>query len=100
MAFLAVLWGCPSLCRVLGVPLGEPRSRKKCTWEEGGPMSSGGQSVRLHTPRPPNVTLLRALWSLLDGIWGLSKGSWGVLVLIPISFCGMFNTVAIRNTGP
>ena len=30
-------------------------------------------------PRPPNVPLLRALWSLLDGIWGLLKGSWGVL---------------------
>ena len=26
---------------------------------------------------PPNVALLRALWSLLDGIWGLLKGSWG-----------------------
>ena len=30
--------------------------------------------------RPPNVPLLRALWSLLDGIWGLLEGSWGVLV--------------------
>ena len=30
--------------------------------------------------RPPNVPLLRALWSLLDGIWGVLKGSWGVLV--------------------
>ena len=30
--------------------------------------------------RPPNVALLRALWSLLDGIWGSLKGSWGVLV--------------------
>ena len=28
-------------------------------------------------PRPPNVPLLRALWSLLDGIWGLLKGSLG-----------------------
>ena len=25
----------------------------------------------------PNVSELRALWSLLDGIWGLLKGSWG-----------------------
>ena len=24
---------------------------------------------------PPNVPLLRALWSLLDGIWGSLKGS-------------------------
>ena len=32
-------------------------------------------------PRPPNASLVRALWSLLDGIWGLLKGSWGVLVL-------------------
>ena len=30
-------------------------------------------------PRPPNVPLLRALWSASDGIWGVSKGSWGVL---------------------
>ena len=26
---------------------------------------------------PPNVALLRALWSLLVGIWGILKGSWG-----------------------
>ena len=25
-------------------------------------------------PRPPNVPLLRAIWSLLDGIWGSLKG--------------------------
>ena len=30
-------------------------------------------------PRPPNVALFRALWSLIDGIWGIFKGSWGVL---------------------
>ena len=35
-------------------------------------------------PRPPNVTLLRALWSLLDGIWGVLKGTWGVLVDISV----------------
>ena len=34
-------------------------------------------------PRPPNVPLLRALWSLLDGILGSSKGSWRSL---PLSF--------------
>ena len=28
---------------------------------------------------PPNVPLLRALWSLLDCIWGVVEGSWGVL---------------------
>ena len=33
----------------------------------------------LLNPRPPNVPLFRALWSLLDGIWGSLKGSWGVL---------------------
>ena len=32
-----------------------------------------------YIPRPPNVPLLRALWSLVDGICGVSKGSWGVL---------------------
>ena len=40
---------------------------------------SGRLSIFL-LPRPPNVHLLRALWSALDGIWGLLKGSWGVLV--------------------
>ena len=30
-------------------------------------------------PRPPNVPLLRTIWSLLDGIWGSLKGSWGLL---------------------
>ena len=29
---------------------------------------------------PPDVPLLRALWSLLVGIWDRLKGSWGVLV--------------------
>ena len=28
-------------------------------------------------PTPPNVPLLRGLWSLLDGICGVLKGSWG-----------------------
>ena len=36
--------------------------------------------LRCLIPRPPNVPLLRALWSLLVGIWGILKGSWGVLV--------------------
>ena len=36
------------------------------------------------SPRPPNVPLLRAIWSLLDGIWGLLKGSWGVLAEIKV----------------
>ena len=31
-------------------------------------------------PAPPNVCLLRALWSPLDGIWGVFEGSWEVLV--------------------
>ena len=35
---------------------------------------------------PPNVALLRALWSLLDGNWGVLKGSWGVLV-VGICWC-------------
>ena len=40
--------------------------------------------VDVEVPRPPNVPLLRALWSLLDGIWGLLKGSWGVLVDVEV----------------
>ena len=35
-------------------------------------------------PRPPNVPLLGALWSLLVGIWGILKGSWGVLDMVSI----------------
>ena len=35
-----------------------------------------------HLPRPPNVALFRALWSLLVGIWGILKGSWGMLDLL------------------
>ena len=37
----------------------------------------------LHKSRPPNVPLLRALWSLLVGIWAILRGSWGVLVVVP-----------------
>ena len=40
-------------------------------------------------PRPPNVPLLKALWSLLDGIWGVLKGSWGVLVAIVLRGRGL-----------
>ena len=29
-------------------------------------------------PAPPNVPLLRALWSLSVGIYGILNGSWGV----------------------
>ena len=36
-------------------------------------------SIRSRAPRPPNVPLLRAFWSLLDDIWSISKASWGVL---------------------
>ena len=32
-----------------------------------------------HNPRPPNVPLLRGLWSLVVRIWDILKGSWGVL---------------------
>ena len=40
-------------------------------------------------PRPPNVPLLRALWSLLDGIWGVLKGSRGLLVYdVFVYVCG------------
>ena len=38
---------------------------------------------RPYIPRPPNVALLRALWSLLVGIWDLLKGSWGMWCLGP-----------------
>ena len=33
-------------------------------------------------PRPPNVPLSRALWSLSDGLWGVLKESWGVRVCV------------------
>ena len=37
-------------------------------------MSIAGQH-----PRPPNVPLLRASWSLLDGVRGVVKGIWAML---------------------
>ena len=37
----------------------------------------GGSLDGCQVPRPSNVPLLRALWSLLVGIWGILKGSWG-----------------------
>ena len=56
---------------------------------EGG---SGRCNPRNHVkqctlvPRPPNVPLLRALWSLLVGIWCILKGSWGVLVFSSVYY--------------
>ena len=50
--------------------------------------------VYIYIPTPPNVPLLRALWSLLDGIWGVLKGSWGVLVDIILLYdCIYINIV-------
>ena len=54
-------------------------------------VQQGKVSDAFHTPGapislnldPPNVPLLRALWSLLDGIWGVLEG-WGVLEVSPI----------------
>ena len=51
-------------------------SRLLSIWARGTARNSWSE----YMPRPPNVPLLRALWSLLDGIWGILKGSWGVLV--------------------
>ena len=48
---------------------------------------SGSNPKARPKPRPPNVPLLRARWSLLDFIWGLLKGSWGVLEIgVPYIF--------------
>ena len=45
-----------------------------------------GASIVTKNPTPPNVALLRALWSPVGGIWGLLKGSWGVLdIAVPHS---------------
>ena len=43
-----------------------------------GPLRGGTIPKAAYGPRPPNVPLLRALWSLLDGIRGSLKASWGV----------------------
>ena len=45
-----------------------------------GILTGGVEPKHGYLPGPPNVPLLKALWSLLDGIWGSLKGSWGVLV--------------------
>ena len=52
----------------------------------GGPLVADSYSQRVQVENnrrfrhPPNVPLLRSLWSLLDGIWGSSKSRLGVLV--------------------
>ena len=45
--------------------------------------------LKQRIPRPPNVPLLMAFWSLVDGIWGVLQGSWGVLV------CSIYDTCSI-----
>ena len=62
-------------CKPPSVELSADPSGSKC---------QHGSFFDIQIPRPPNVPLLRALWSLLDGIWGLLKGSWGVLVGSPV----------------
>ena len=52
-----------------------------------------------NVPRPPNVALLRALWSLLVGIWDILKGSWGVLVDPTITACLRHPNLAYRSKG-
>ena len=63
--------------------LGDPRLGGRRLAQRGGlrvlPPKEGS------FPIPPNVALLRALWSLLVGIWGTLKGTWGVLVWVGIS---------------
>ena len=54
--------------------------------DEASSCCESARTLRLEVPNikllptPPNIPLLRALWSVLDGTWGLLKGSWGVLV--------------------
>ena len=59
------------LKKVVGDPEPTTRTKGQGTIE----LKSGYRS------RPPNVLLLRALWSPLDGvlIWGVLESSWGVL---------------------
>ena len=54
-----------------------PRSPLKGSFKKGYRLCL---DIYIYIPRPPNVPLLRAFWSLLDGIYGVLKGSWGVLV--------------------
>ena len=67
--------------RVHTLPIPGPWFKKAhCTWNRG-PQAGGFQTHQpaegLLLPRPPNVPLLRALWSLLVGVWGSLKGSGG-----------------------
>ena len=58
---------------------------------KGTPAIAGAWRImHADSPRPPNVPLLRALWSLLDGIWGFLKGSWGVLAYVVFSVMAWF----------
>ena len=64
-----------------------PSRRASTTWiglaQERRPIEAK-EEAGLLLPTPPNVPLLRAIWSVFDGIWGLLMGSWGVLVRILI----------------
>ena len=66
------------IVRILWKPV--PGSVREVTWP--GP-SKAAEAVGREAsfPRPPNVALMRDLWSLLDGIGGVLKGSWGVVVV-------------------
>ena len=59
---------------------GRRRDEQSGSSRAHGHVSHGQNSL----PRPPDVPLLRASWSLLDGIWGVLQDSWGVLVYIGI----------------
>ena len=53
---------------------------------------------------PPNATLVRAVWSVLDGVRGLLKGNWEVLAsavsLVPWRYrlLELLNAMALRET--
>ena len=60
-------------------PLGSRRAGRVQSHSNAGYLHAKPRLELSCDPRPPNVPLLRALWSLLDGIWALLQGSWGVL---------------------
>ena len=108
---LGAFRGSLDACGLLWVP--RPEGPQSVDMESESlllPISSGGRfevsdtaiqgrwDHRWYVPRPPNVPLLRALWSLLDGIWGLLKGSWGVLVLRTILYIYPLAPGAARHT--
>ena len=96
--FLTVPWW-PSARRLVlirDLHLGSVKARPG-GGEKSGHDDTPGDS---YVPRPPNVPLLKALWSLVDGIWGVLKGILGGAGSFGVQVCQVLNQeLAIHQAG-